>query len=132
MFPNIPYDNILIIIPASNTPSDIAINAFFLFKWSNTASNVPVQAPVPGSGIPTNSKSPKYPYLFICSLLDKVFFSNLVTIFFVWFHFFSNSNIFSINNSIKGTGKIFPIKHIIKAFINSTSNILAAINPPLN
>ena len=113
MFPNIPYDNILIIIPASKTPSDIAINDFFLFKWSNTASNVPVQAPVPGSGIPTNNNNPKYPYLSICSFFDNVFVSNFVTIFFVGFHFFNNSNIFSIKSKINGTGKIFPIKHII-------------------
>ena len=32
MFPNIPYDNILIIIPASITPKTIATKDFFLFK----------------------------------------------------------------------------------------------------
>ena len=34
-------------------------NAFFLFRLSSTASPAPVQAPVPGSGIPTNNNRPK-------------------------------------------------------------------------
>ena len=49
----------LIIIPANKTPSEIKINDFFLSRLSNTASNVPVHAPVPGNGMPTNSNNPK-------------------------------------------------------------------------
>ena len=44
---------------ANIIPSIIAINDFFLFKLSSTASPAPVHAPVPGRGIPTNNTRPK-------------------------------------------------------------------------
>ena len=47
------------IIPAARTPMAIVINDFFLSRLSKIASNDPVQAPVPGSGIPTNKNRPK-------------------------------------------------------------------------
>ena len=58
MFPKIPYDNILIIIEASIIPIIIAIKDFFLLSPSITATKEPVQAPVPGIGIPTNKIRP--------------------------------------------------------------------------
>ena len=37
----------------------IVMNDFFLSRLSRIASSDPVQAPVPGSGIPTNKNRPK-------------------------------------------------------------------------
>ena len=51
-----------IIIPASNTPSVIAEMLVLKSSFKKLAANVPVQAPVPGSGIPTNiSNAQKIP-----------------------------------------------------------------------
>jgi hypothetical protein len=43
------------IIPASNTPSIIEITLFLKSKSNIDAARVPVHAPVPGIGIPTNN-----------------------------------------------------------------------------
>jgi hypothetical protein len=48
------------IIPASNTPSIIEITLFLKSKSNNEAAKVPVQAPVPGKGIPTNNSKAIY------------------------------------------------------------------------
>ena len=44
---------------AKNTPASTAKNVFFLSISKTHAISYPVQAPVPGSGIPTNNTIPK-------------------------------------------------------------------------
>lgn len=56
---NIPIDKIDIIIPAINTPIQAAKKDFFLSISSIAAIRHPVQAPVPGNGIPTKRTNPK-------------------------------------------------------------------------
>ncbi len=41
------------IMPANNTPQMTAITLFLKFISKKLAANVPVQAPVPGIGMPT-------------------------------------------------------------------------------
>ena len=53
------------IIPATNTPIKTAINDFFLSISNIAAISEPVQAPVPGRGIPTKRTIPKKPYFSI-------------------------------------------------------------------
>lgn len=48
------------IIPASITPHTTAIIDFLKSIFRNDAAKVPVHAPVPGSGIPTNKNKAKY------------------------------------------------------------------------
>ena len=93
---------------ASITPRKIAINDFFLFNPSSTASPEPVQAPVPGNGMPTNNKRPRYPYFSICSLLESNLFSNLSTKLPVILNFLKKLNIFSKNKSTIGIGRTLP------------------------
>ena len=53
-----------IITPAIKTPHITAFALFFIPKLSMEAANVPVHAPVPGIGIPTNNiKAIKGPFL---------------------------------------------------------------------
>ena len=54
---NTPAEAIPIIIPASNTPPRTAITLFLKPISRKLAASVPVHAPVPGIGIPTNNKS---------------------------------------------------------------------------
>ena len=56
-------------IDAINTPAIAAKKDFFLSISSTLAIKQPVQAPVPGRGIPTNSINPKYPYFSIVLLM---------------------------------------------------------------
>ena len=52
-----------IIIPARITPRATALTLVLKSKFKKLAANVPVQAPVPGSGIPTKViMQRKYPY----------------------------------------------------------------------
>ena len=55
----IPKDRRDIISPAVSTPRNIKKNDFFGLRPSKTAIKLPVHAPVPGSGIATNRKSPR-------------------------------------------------------------------------
>ena len=108
---NIPIDKIDIIIPAINTPIQAAKKDFFLSISSIAAIRHPVQAPVPGNGIPTKRTNPQKPYFSIFPYFCSTFLSSqstnllkqptlLVRIL---------SIIDLINQSIKGTGNIFPI-----------------------
>lgn len=47
------------IIPAKTTPPMIARTLFLKSRFKSDAAKVPVQAPVPGSGIPTNKNRAK-------------------------------------------------------------------------
>ena len=53
-----PYVTVVIISPAISTPRAIIGNAFLGGISKSDAISAPVQPPVPGSGIATNSKSP--------------------------------------------------------------------------
>jgi len=48
-------------IPENKTPQNTAKSVLEREKFNNLATNVPVQAPVVGKGIATNTISPKYP-----------------------------------------------------------------------
>ena len=102
-----------IIIPASITPAITAITLFLKSISKRLAAKVPVQAPVPGSGIPTNKNSAQYKPL-------PTYASN----FFPPFSPLSRQNLknFPINflsephtktflakKNMNGTGSIFPI-----------------------
>ena len=50
---------VIIIIPASKTPASTAIVPFLALIPSKQAARLPVQAPVPGRGMPTKSVSAK-------------------------------------------------------------------------
>ena len=56
---NKPAEPSPIIIPAAITPSEIAIILFLKSRSSILAAKVPVQAPVPGTGIATNKNNAK-------------------------------------------------------------------------
>ena len=70
----IPYDRIDIIINASIMPRTIARNDFFASISNTDDISAPVHAPVPGNGMPTNSTSPKKPYLSILTLFLNALF----------------------------------------------------------
>ena len=57
-----------IIIPANSTPSVTAEILVLKSRFKKLATNVPVHAPVPGSGIPTNKSKAKNRPLFSCCL----------------------------------------------------------------
>lgn len=52
-----PSEPAIMIRPASKTPSITAMTVCLNFIFNKLAAKVPVQAPVPGNGIPTKSKS---------------------------------------------------------------------------
>ena len=54
---NKPNDAAPIITPARTTPQTIANTLFLKSKSSKLAAKVPVHAPVPGTGIPTNKNN---------------------------------------------------------------------------
>ena len=119
-------------IAAKMIPIKIARDAFLISNSNKEAIREPVHAPVPGSGIPTNSNrkinSPfSTPLDFFAALS-----SNLYTKFFKILCFFINSKIFLINNRINGIGRIFPRIQIIFAYINGTFSKDAIISPPRN
>ena len=58
--PNTPDAANPIIMPAKTTPAIIAITLFLKSISNKLAAKVPVQAPVPGSGIPTNKNKAQY------------------------------------------------------------------------
>ena len=55
----IPKEMTPMIIPASTTPPMIAMTLFLKSRFKREAAKVPVQAPVPGRGIPTNRNKAK-------------------------------------------------------------------------
>ena len=56
---NSPREARSIISPATSTPAKIAIMVFLKSRLRMLAAKVPVQAPVPGTGIATKRKSAK-------------------------------------------------------------------------
>lgn len=119
-------------IAAKMIPIKIARDAFLISNSNKEAIREPVHAPVPGSGIPTNSNrkinSPfSTPLDFFAALS-----SNLYTNFFIMLCFFINSKIFLINNKMNGIGIIFPMIQIMFACTNGTFSKDAMISPPRN
>ena len=55
-----PKLRVIMMIPARRTPQITEMLVFFQSMSRRLAASVPVQAPVPGSGIPTNKKRAKY------------------------------------------------------------------------
>lgn len=115
---------------ASNIPKNIARLAFFISIWNTEATREPVQAPVPGKGMPTKSTKPQNPYLSICGLYLMALSLKKFATFLVKDHFSINANILFKKRSINGIGNIFPITHIATAFKNGILSIDAAIRPP--
>ena len=74
---NNPNETNIIITLAINIPKSAAKKDFFLSISNTAAIKHPVQAPVPGSGIPTNSTNPQNPYFSILFLCLCTFSSNL-------------------------------------------------------
>ena len=66
------------------TPINIDRVAFFKSISNKAAIKHPVQAPVPGNGIPTNNANPQKPYLSIFGLFLIAFCSNHSAIFDKW------------------------------------------------
>lgn len=132
ILPIIPYDTIDIIINASIIPINIASADFFMSILKTDDTRAPVQAPVPGRGMPTNNTNPQKPYLSILDLFLCARFLKNFTSFFVGSHFSIKSKILFKNSKINGIGKIFPTIHITAAFIYGIFKIEAAISPPLN
>ena len=97
------------ITDASNTPQMIAGNALRNFTPTREAISAPVHAPVPGSGIPTNSKSPQNSYFSIWSLFFIALASIRSTKGFKCFVPFIQLKIGVISNRINGIGIRFPI-----------------------
>ena len=103
-----------IIIPANITPKATAVILVLKSSFKKLAARVPVQAPVPGKGIPTNkSNAQNIPLLpadfFSFSPPFSPFSKHHVKNFFVSFLSFPHSSTFLANNYITDTGRMFPI-----------------------
>ena len=61
-------------------PKRIAGKDLRIFIWRRDATREPVQAPVPGRGIPTKSTSPQKPYFSTCPLCLSAFFRSQMAI----------------------------------------------------
>ena len=118
------------ITDAMHTPTTIAPKAFFQSMPRRDATRAPVQAPVPGSGIPTKSTSPQNSYCWIFSLLPIARFSSFSISPRKHFIFFIHWKIFLINSRINGMGKIFPIIQIGIACTADTFRSELASSPP--
>ena len=97
-------------------PQKIAREDFLISISRRDAISDPVHAPVPGSGIPTNSISPQNSYFFTWSLFLIALSSNFITSPRKSFVFFKTLKICLINNRINGIGIIFPTIHSGIAF----------------
>ena len=113
-------------------PQKIAIEDFLISTSRRDAISEPVHAPVPGSGIPTNSKSPRNSYLLIWSLLPIARFSIFIISPPKIYVFLSHLKICLINNRINGIGIIFPKIQMGIAFTIDILRSDAARSPPLS
>ena len=97
-------------IPAASTPAKMEGMAFRRGMSRKAAARAPVQAPVPGRGMATNSISPRYLYFVTFCPFRWAFFSSLST------SRFSRGSLRRIHwkirriyTNMKGTGRIFPM-----------------------
>ena len=103
-----------IINPANKTPRVTAVILVLKSRFKKLAANVPVHAPVPGSGIPTNKSNAKNIPLFPAASFSFLppfspFSKHHVKNFAVNYLSFPHSKTFLANRKMKGTGIIFPI-----------------------
>ena len=117
---------------ARQMPAKTAGNAFLNLISSKEAIKDPVQAPVPGNGMPTKRSRPINSYFFIVSLFPIDFCSSRSIFGFSHRVRFSRSKIGVINNRINGTGIIFPITQRNTALIIGIFKSAAATRPPLS
>ena len=110
-----PYVTVVIISPAISTPRAIIGNAFLGGISKSDAISAPVQPPVPGSGIATNSKSPHCLPRFILSRFFSAFASKCFIILSKPFIFLSHSYIYMMNKRINGIGTRFPRYEMMNA-----------------
>ena len=103
---------------------------FLISTSRREAISAPVQAPVPGRGIPTNSKSPRNSYFLIWSLFPIALFSSFVIRPLNVFVFFIHLKICRIKSRINGIGTIFPTIQIGSAFAADIFSKEAARRPP--
>ena len=116
---------------AISTPIRIGRIAFFQSISRIVAISEPVQAPVPGSGIPTNSSRPRnspcfMPSLFLCPLASIASASLCSGVFFI------HCRIFFSSRRMNGTGRTLPITQIGTATPIGTPSSAATISPPLH
>ena len=102
-----------IIIPAKITPRETAVILVLKSKFKNEAAKVPVHAPVPGSGIPTNKSNAQKIPLFPADFFNfspplAPFSKHQVKNLPINFLSFPHSRTFLANQKIIGTGRIFP------------------------
>ena len=102
-----------IIIPANKTPRVIADILVLKSRFKKLAAKVPVQAPVPGKGIPTNINNAQNIPLFPADCFNfsppfVPFFNHFVKNLPIIFLSFPHSSTFLANKKIIGTGNILP------------------------
>ena len=100
------------ITDAMHTPTTIAPKAFFQSMPRRDATRAPVQAPVPGSGIPTKSTSPQNSYLLIRSLLLIAFSPAFLQADGKGASCCNHAKIGRIRSRINGIGIRFPTRQI--------------------
>ena len=115
---------------AINRPSRMAGTALRFLMPSRAAMRDPVQAPVPGSGTPTNSTSPQNSNCLILSLFFSALFSRRSTMGRKVFVRLRRSNTLVTRSRMKGTGMRFPTMQTGMAVHMSTCSREAAIRPP--
>ena len=98
--------------PAIEFPKKIIPKDFNLFKPRRDAIRDPIQTPVPGSGMATKRKSPKYSYLTIWPLFLSALFLAQDTYFSNLGFFCIQSNIGMIHKSMGMEGRVDPKKLI--------------------
>ena len=127
---------VIMMIPARRTPEITAMQVFFQSMSKRLAARVPVQAPVPGKGRPTNKKRAKYSPLpaFSCNLTPPrcPFSRQKVQIPLRIFLSCPHSKNFRANRKINGTGIMFPTMQVTKRMtsIAGDSSILWAKKSP--
>ena len=97
------------IIPAVMTPSVMGSMLFLGLNPKNDATNAPVQAPVPGSGIATKMYSPNLPYLSIVLLFSYAFLLIQSTKGLKVSIVSNHCSTFCVNKIKNGIGKMLPI-----------------------
>ena len=120
------------IIAARIIPSKIDNRASLYLNCRIEATRLPLHAPVPGRGIPTNNVNAKKPYFLYFSDFTCNFSSYLVKNEPKVFVFFNQWIILVPNNNRKGTGRKLLMIQIGIASFQSIAIDAANINAPLS
>ncbi len=118
------------IVVASSRPMITAQKAFFLSTFSRQAMSEPVQAPVPGSGMPTKSTSPQNSAFLIFSLFPIDRASIFSTSGRKSFVVFSQLKIGVMKSRMKGTGMMLPMRQNRMPSQSGMPRSAAAMRPP--